>query len=256
MPPRRRSRHLPPRGALWPRRRAWAALGITCLLLGGAGAALALFGPEARLWQGGSELGAYYVTEAQRRESDMPPLVPQPLPPLHITPRLPTMQEQELAPESVELSPMVEEPLPVVQSSLLIELPPQDLSSPAPMRKSRPVVARQAAPASISAAAEQVAAAPAAEGEFTPPAYRSAPRPPYPAAMRQSRVEGSVRLRIYLDAEGAPQRVDIIAGSGHTEFDTTAREWVLSHWRFTPARQGGRPVPGSVVTSVQFVFSG
>lgn len=247
MPPRRRSRHLPPRSALWQRRRAWAALGITCLLLSGAGVALALFGPEARLWQGSGELSAYYVTETQSRESELPPI---PTPPAPITPRLLPAQEQELTPESVELSPMDVEPLPVVQSSLLIELPPQDLT--APMQKSRPVVARQSAPS----AAEQVAAAPAAEGEFTPPAYRSAPRPPYPAAMRQSRVEGSVRLRIYLDVEGTPQRVDIIAGSGHTEFDTTAREWVLSHWRFTPARQGGRPVPGSVVTSVQFIFNG
>lgn len=250
MCPRRRSRHLPHGGALWQRRRAWAALSITCLLLGGAGAALALFGPEARLWQGSGELSAYYVAETQSRESELQPPVPQPPDP--ITPRLLPAQEQELTPEPVELSPVVEAPLPVVQSTLLIELPPQDLSSPSPMRKSRPVVARQAA----APAVDQVAAAPAAEGEFTPPAYRSAPRPPYPAAMRQSRVEGSVRLRIYLDAEGAPQRVDIITGSGHTEFDTTAREWVLSHWRFTPARQGGRPVPGSVVTSVQFVFSG
>lgn len=247
MPPRRRYRHLPTGCALWQRRRAWAALGATCLLLGGVGGALGMLGLEARMWRGEGALSGVYVAAPDAAPSTAPqplPAVPEPAPPvLHLPLVPPQPLEAEPPPEPAPVA--VAELLPV-QSHLLLELPAQDFSA-AP---ARPVAVRRARPAEAPSAS---AAAP--EGEFTPPAYRSAPRPPYPAAMRQSRVEGSVRLRIHLDAEGAPQRVEIISGSGHAEFDSTAREWVLRHWRFTPARRGGVPVPGSVVTSVQFVFS-
>ena len=247
MPPRRRYRHLPTGGALWQRRRAWAALGATCLLLGGAGGALSMLGLEARLWRGEGTLSGVYMAAPDAAPTSAPqplPSVPEPAPPAL---RLPLAPPQPLKPEPpAEPAPVAAAELLPVQSHLLLELPAQDFTA-AP---ARPATARRALPAEPPSAP-----AAAAEGDFTPPAYLHAPRPPYPAAMRQSRVEGSVRLRIHVDAEGAPQRVDIIAASGHAELDSTAREWVLRHWRFTPAHRGGAPVPASVVTSVQFVLS-
>ena len=238
--------HRPTGSALWQGRRAGAALGVTCLLLGGAGVVLGLYAPQARLWQSAGELRGVYVAEAPDPPVSTPqPPVPEPPPPAF---HLPYMQPRPLEPEPPpEAEPMAAIELPPVQSHLLLGLPPQDFSA-AP----RPVAARRA-PAPPPPQAQ--APPPAAVGPFTPPAYRSAPRPPFPAAMRQSRVEGSVRLRIFLDAEGVPQRVEIIIGSGHSEFDSTAREWVLRHWRFKPARQGSTPVPATVVTSVQFTLS-
>lgn len=94
-----------------------------------------------------------------------------------------------------------------------------------------------------------------AEGEaFTPPTYRAAPMPPYPSSLRQSGVEGRVRLRIFLDEEGRPRRVVVVQSSGYAAFDATAGDWVLRHWTFTPARRGERAVAATVVTQVCFVI--
>ena len=61
------------------------------------------------------------------------------------------------------------------------------------------------------------------------------PRPPYPSAMRKRRITGSVGVRISVSPQGLPTAVDITRPSGHSEFDTTTRSWILRHWRFQPA---------------------
>ena len=61
------------------------------------------------------------------------------------------------------------------------------------------------------------------------------PRPPYPSAMRKRRITGSVGVRIAVSPQGLPTAVDITRPSGHSEFDTTTRSWILRHWRFQPA---------------------
>lgn len=171
----------------------------------------------------------------------LPPLPPQAAPPWELEP-LHLLVQEPLPPTAPELtSPIL--PPPAAEQELP-EIAP-DLPPPRrPMATSRPA----ATPAIVTSP-------PATEGSYTPPAYLQTPKPPYPAAMRQSRREGAVRLRIALDAQGIPQHVDIVTGSGYIEFDTTARQWVLSHWRFSPARRDGRPIPGSVITSVRFVLN-
>lgn len=167
------------------------------------------------------------------------PLIPQPeLPPLPLAEATPV--------ENTSPAP------PLAAYTLLpTELSPEP--APTPARRLPPAAQSRATSAAKAPAVAQTA--PTEPGNYTPPAYRSAPTPPYPASMRQSRLEGSVRLRIYLNEAGTPQRVDIIAGSGHAAFDTTARDWVLHHWSFTPARRDGRAIPGTVVTSVRFVLN-
>ncbi len=94
----------------------------------------------------------------------------------------------------------------------------------------------------------------AALGEFVAARYRQAPHPPYPPAMLNRRAEGRVGLRINLDAAGEPQQVEVSSSSGYAAFDRCACEWVLAHWRFHPARQGGVAVPSVVRTQVEFVL--
>jgi len=91
-------------------------------------------------------------------------------------------------------------------------------------------------------------------GDYAPPAYQSAPKPPYPPGLRQMRIEGSVRVRIAISKEGVPTSVAIAASSGYAEFDDAARQWILRHWRFTPARSNGVPVPSAVATAIHFVL--
>ncbi len=90
---------------------------------------------------------------------------------------------------------------------------------------------------------------------FTPPTYRSAPPPPYPAALRQSGIEGTVRLRVTLAPSGHPLSVTILQSSGHSQFDSSAKDWVLRHWLFYPAQKNGLPTTASIVTSVRFVLA-
>ena len=53
--------------------------------------------------------------------------------------------------------------------------------------------------------------------------------------MRKRRITGSVGVRIAVSPQGLPTAVDITRPSGHSEFDTTTRSWILRHWRFQPA---------------------
>lgn len=188
-----------------------------------------------------------------------PPLASPAVPPLsaapRFTPKLPQLEPIPLPPAEAET---VAPDAPAPDAVFLPLLPTELMPTPQPVAAT---LARQAhqkprSPAAKPAATAAQAAASSAQAadDYSPPAYRSAPSPPYPAAMRQSHLEGSVRLRIFLDADGSPLRVEIAAGSGHAAFDTTARDWVLRHWSFTPARQNGRAVPGTVVTTVRFVL--
>ena len=89
----------------------------------------------------------------------------------------------------------------------------------------------------------------------TPPAYLSAPKPPYPAAMRQRRMQGCVGVRIAVSPLGTPTAVDITQPSGHAEFDSATRSWILRHWRFRPATAAGRAVASTVTTTVRFTLN-
>lgn len=84
------------------------------------------------------------------------------------------------------------------------------------------------------------------------PEYLSNPKPPYPAGMRQRRIQGSVGVRIAVSPQGLPTAVDITQPSGHAEFDFTTRNWILRHWRFRPAKRGGAAVASSITTTVRF----
>ncbi|MFI3244572.1 MAG: TonB family protein [Akkermansia sp.] len=84
--------------------------------------------------------------------------------------------------------------------------------------------------------------------------YKKAPQPPYPARMRASKTNGTVIVRIHVDAAGRPQSVHIKKGSGHDEFDDIAQSWILNHWLFNPAKENGHAVASVVTTSIHFVY--
>ena len=231
-------------------RRTWLSLALCLALLSAGGGALALFAAY-----GAAELGRAFsftgIAGVQPQPQQPPPPTPHaPLPPLPppseavVTISLPMAPLPPPTPAEAE-----ELPLPTPADELLLPLPDESAKPPPP-----PAPPARRRPAAIAATPPSAPGGPAAPA-YTPPAYLHTPKPPYPPAMRQSRLEGTVRLRIALDAEGHPRQVDIITGSGHTDFDTTARLWVLKHWRFSPARRGAQPIPGSVITSVHFVLN-
>lgn len=193
----------------------------------------------------------------QEQESESAHVAAPPPPELHPQPppetARPTVAVEIPTPEAAGIAPP---PLPAVfPTAEFLTAEEREgggvlFPSPANLGESRPPQAgRQAALADSSRRQP-----PQSPGEFTPPSYREAPAPPYPPALRAERTEGTVRVRIAVDANGKPTQVDIIQSSGHREFDMTAREWILHRWHFNPAHRGKLPIAGVVSTSIRFVI--
>lgn len=81
--------------------------------------------------------------------------------------------------------------------------------------------------------------------------YLDNPKPPYPMLSRRLKEEGEVRLRVWVDAAGAPSRVALSRSSGFERLDRIALETV-QRWRFTPARQGDQAIAAQVIVPVTF----
>jgi protein TonB len=85
----------------------------------------------------------------------------------------------------------------------------------------------------------------------TPLAYGSNPPPPYPATARRRGWEGKVLLRVEVSASGSVRDVAVEQSSGFASLDEAAQQAVY-RWRFKPALQNGRPVPGLVRVPIHF----
>ena len=133
------------------------------------------------------------------------------------------------------------------------ELPPAP-GRPVARQESLPRSAARREPARPPTAATASASSAESATPITPASYRSAPPPPYPAALRERRISGSVGLRIRVSATGHPTSAEITASSGHPDLDSAARRWVLAHWTFHPATRNGSPLESTIRTSVRFVL--
>ena len=81
--------------------------------------------------------------------------------------------------------------------------------------------------------------------------YLNNPKPPYPVLSHRLKEEGEVRLRVWVDAAGAPSRVALSKSSGFERLDRIALETV-QRWRFTPARQGDQAIAAQVIVPITF----
>jgi periplasmic protein TonB len=82
-------------------------------------------------------------------------------------------------------------------------------------------------------------------------AYASPMQPRYPAASVRAHEEGIVTLRVLVDADGVPQRVEIARSSGHARLDASAKDSV-THARFRPVMQNGVAVPAWGTVPIAF----
>lgn len=123
-----------------------------------------------------------------------------------------------------------------------------------------PVLAQTSTPSDfvVAAAPSQPAEVAPIEAPATPGigvaqklAYEGQLRPSYPAASIRAHEEGTVLLRVLVDAEGAVQRVEIERSSGHSKLDAAARE-AVRRGRFRPVMQNGRPMPTWGLVPIQF----
>lgn len=128
-------------------------------------------------------------------------------------------------------------------------------TSPAPaIRDGGPKEEQPAVPPAPSTApAPALAAAP--REPSSPPDFRAAylrnPPPGYPAAARRNGEEGTVTLRVLVNAEGAPREVALERSSGSSLLDAAALATVKT-WRFSPARRGGEAQEAWVLVPIIF----
>jgi TonB family protein len=84
----------------------------------------------------------------------------------------------------------------------------------------------------------------------TPPRAIYSPDPEYPVKERNTGHEGSVTLRLVVDADGVAHDITV-SGSLSPAFDAAALEAVRK-WKFSPAMRNGKPVLAHLAVQVQF----
>ena len=75
--------------------------------------------------------------------------------------------------------------------------------------------------------------------------------PEYPPAAFRAGEEGTVLLRVDVDATGKPTNVDVVRRSGSRDLDRAAQQAVLK-WKFSPAMRDGKAIASSAEVPVDF----
>ncbi|WP_406850393.1 energy transducer TonB, partial [Chromobacterium phragmitis] len=81
--------------------------------------------------------------------------------------------------------------------------------------------------------------------------YLKNPAPPYPTVSREEGEEGTVRLRVLVSAQGAPQEVSVHDSSGFPRLDRAALA-AVKRWRFIPAKRGGEAIAYPFIVPIEF----
>lgn len=120
----------------------------------------------------------------------------------------------------------------------------------------------EAAPPSAAPPADLPAAVASLAPAITPPppvitparfdaAYLANPAPEYPLLARRLGEAGRVLLRVFVNAEGDAERVELAQSSGSSRLDHAALA-AVRRWRFEPAKEG--PLPVACWVQVPIVF--
>ena len=75
--------------------------------------------------------------------------------------------------------------------------------------------------------------------------------PIYPSASRRAGEQGTVRLKVLVDANGRPRDVNVVQGSGFARLDEAAVEAVRK-WRFVAATDGTNKIQAWTQVAVKF----
>lgn len=86
-------------------------------------------------------------------------------------------------------------------------------------------------------------------------AYETATPPAYPLQALRTGVQGTVLLKVLVDADGKPVQVVIERGSGSRLLDDAARKHVLAAWRFHPATRDGHAIQAWALVPVRFALN-
>ncbi|PCK33700.1 TonB family protein [Pseudoalteromonas piscicida] len=82
----------------------------------------------------------------------------------------------------------------------------------------------------------------------------SNPDPIYPRLSRKFKEQGTVLLKIYIEADGSVSEIEIHESSGHSRLDQSARATV-KHWQYQPATQDGQAIGYWYLQPVNFALN-
>lgn len=161
------------------------------------------------------------------------------------------LQFERPKPPEPKIEPPKPEPKQIPHQAQV--LPPIQTAAPEP----------SAAPAAVSseppvAVAPIVSAPPAPEppAPITAPigraGYLNNPPPEYPSMALRQGWQGTVILRVHVQANGKPDVVEVQKSSGRKVLDDEAMRTVKNHWSYTPAKRGDTPVDGWTTTPIEF----
>ena len=177
--------------------------------------------------------------------------------PLMVSLITPPAPKPDVLPKPLPMKPAPQQklrvapPVPVLVAaadtpSTVTAPPPPPPTPPAPI---------EAAPV----AAAPPAAPPAKPAPVVPPNfnanYLNNPAPAYPAISRRQGHQGRVVMRVFVNAGGNADQVEIRTSSGHDLLDQAALN-AVRRWRFVPARQGDQAVPAWVLVPITFTLEG
>jgi periplasmic protein TonB len=83
--------------------------------------------------------------------------------------------------------------------------------------------------------------------------YLNNPKPPYPPMSKRLNEQGNVMVRIYIDADGLPQKAELQRTSGFERLDQAALAVVMK-WRYVPGKRGGVPEAMWMGTTIKFIL--
>jgi periplasmic protein TonB len=156
---------------------------------------------------------------------------------------------KEAVPPPPEPEPEIKEPEEKPQLDFMPELASPSLSGPDPLD-----INISLDPSLFSGGPKRGAFTFNADDLDEPPRKIFGNQPPYPYRARQRNIEGEVKIKMLVRADGTVATVDILDSTPKGVWDESVKKTALK-WRFTPGRLDGNPVPSWVVTNIVFVLS-
>ena len=105
----------------------------------------------------------------------------------------------------------------------------------------------------LPALAALLLAACAAKPSYQPPVLVQSVRAPYPSRLEEEGISGHARMQMRIDTRGSVSEAQVLSAT-HPLFARSAVR-AVSQYRFTPAKQNGRPVESSFTQTFRFRVS-
>lgn len=144
----------------------------------------------------------------------------------------------------------VSAPPPLLATATATAAPVELAMAIVPIPAPAPIAALEPLPVSMSTPSARQQASVATAPSFSAEYLRN-PAPAYPSSARRNGEQGTVLLRVLVNAAGDPERVEIYRSSGFDRLDRAALE-AVRQWTFVPGRRGSEAIAAWVNVPLMF----